>query len=92
LLYRATQEALANVRKHADAAHVEVRLSQEAGQFVLSIEDDGRGFDPDEAMRVRPGHLGLPSLRERVEMAGGFFQTESSPGAGSTIQIRVPTI
>jgi signal transduction histidine kinase len=90
LLYRATQEALANVRKHARATHVEVLLAQESGQFVLSVRDDGRGFDPDEAMQVRPGHLGLPSLREQVETARGFFRAQSSPGAGSTIEVRIP--
>jgi signal transduction histidine kinase len=90
LLYRAGQEALANAAKHAEASNAQLLLDQNDGEFLLRARDDGKGFDPEHALRVRPGHLGLPALRERIEMAGGVFRLESRPGAGSTLEVRLP--
>jgi signal transduction histidine kinase len=55
------------------------------------VTDDGRGFDPTTAMRVGPGHLGLVSMRERLEMAGGVLSVESQDRVGSTVTICTPT-
>ena len=90
LLYAAGREALANVRKHADASHVSVLLEQQGDGFSLAVRDDGKGFSPADGMRVRSGHLGLPAMRERVEMAGGSLRLESRPGAGATLEVRLP--
>jgi signal transduction histidine kinase len=90
ILYRITQEALANVRKHANASRVHVRLAQQDGGYLVRIEDDGDGFDPPEMLRSAPGHLGLSSMRERAEMAGGWCKVHSVPGSGTTVDFWVP--
>jgi signal transduction histidine kinase len=90
LLYRMAQEALSNVRKHAKAANVAVTLSEFDGRFSVRISDDGRGFDPYEALRVRPGHLGLAAMQERISTAGGTLSLTSAPGAGATVEITLP--
>jgi signal transduction histidine kinase len=101
-LYRVAQEALHNVVKHARAQTVVVRLwceeatrpadaapghlQQTAPTIYLQIEDDGIGFDTTQAF---PGHLGLRSMRERVERLGGQLQLESRPGAGTRLWARI---
>jgi signal transduction histidine kinase len=90
LLYRMAQEALANVRKHAGATTVEVTIEERAGFFSVRIADDGRGFEPAQALRVRPGHLGLASMNERIALAGGALRLSSTVGAGATVEITLP--
>lgn len=86
MLLRVAQEALANVRKHARARQVLVRLRYTEGQVGLEITDDGTGFDP-----VRPaGGYGLPGMRARVGEAGGRLEVRSSPGGGTTVSVVVP--
>ncbi len=92
LLYRMAQEALVNVRKHAAASRVRVLLDEYDAGFLVAIQDDGGGFSPTEAMRVQPGHLGLPSIRERAETAGGSLEIESLGGAGSSVEVRLPEL
>jgi signal transduction histidine kinase len=92
LLYRSAQEALANVRKHADASQVRVELSENGGGWQIAVRDNGVGFDPAEGMKVREGHLGLPSMRERLQLAGGSLEVRSRPGEGATVEIRVPEV
>ena len=89
-LYRTTQEVLTNVRKHSSATRVDVRIHEDSDGYRVVVRDDGRGFSVPEAMRVRPGHIGLPSVRARLEMLGGSLDLDSSPGAGATVQLRVP--
>jgi len=84
MLFRLVQEALFNVRKHAGASRVEVSLRMCDGSVVLSLQDDGCGFDP---ARVPSGHLGLLMMRERAETAGGRLEVESAPGRGTTIRV-----
>lgn len=84
LLFRLAQEALVNVRKHADARRVAVALTKSGGGWELMVADDGRGLDPAVALRPRPGHLGLPAMRERVEAVGGRLDL-TSPAAGGTV-------
>ncbi len=92
-LFRLTQEALNNVRKHARAKNAWVRLERIGEQMVtLCIQDDGRGFDVIQqlqAARTR-GSVGLLQMRERTERAGGIFRVESTPGIGTKIQAELP--
>jgi signal transduction histidine kinase len=86
-LFRIVQEALANVAKHAQARRVEISLTRDREGVTLRIADDGQGFDPEAP---RPGtHLGLWSMRERVEQLGGRFEVESAPGRGTKLTIIV---
>ena len=79
-LYRIAREALVNVRKHAHASKVDVLLAERDGGYFLRIRDDGRGFDAREPARVRRGHLGCQAMRERAELAGGWWRIDSAPG------------
>ena len=93
VLYRIVQEGLTNVLKHAQASKVSVILEQKPGVFVLVLEDDGVGFDPDNRVRPEGGELsglGLSSMRERVTLLGGTIAVESAPGRGSTIFVNIP--
>jgi signal transduction histidine kinase len=92
LLYRVGREALANVRNHARASRVAVRLEDDEEGFALEVSDDGRGFDPEQGLRVRPGHLGLPAMRERVEITGGRLRVESRPGGGTALRVWLPDV
>lgn len=83
---RATQEALANVRKHAGASRVDVVLAYDEDGATVSVSDDGAGFDP---AAPSPGY-GLDGLAQRVESVGGLSSVESSPGAGTRVRVRVP--
>ena len=90
VLYRAAREALTNARKHAGASRIIVVLKEQDGGFAVMVRDDGQGFAPEHALRVRPGHLGLPALRERIEIAGGSLRIDSRPGAGSEVEVWLP--
>jgi signal transduction histidine kinase len=86
-LLRIAQEALNNVRKHADAAVVRVEAGAEDGEFVLRIVDNGTGFDPD---RVPAGRVGLHSMRERAELVGATIEIISAPSDGTRVEVTVP--
>ena len=90
ILYRIAQEALTNVRKHAAAEHVRVRLSESEGGVAMEITDDGVGFQPQDALVAAPGHMGLAAMRERAEMAGGRCELHSLPGQGTTLDVWMP--
>jgi signal transduction histidine kinase len=85
VLLRAAQEALSNVRRHAAASAVVLRLSDVGGCVSMHVEDDGVGFDPADAT----GH-GLAGLRSRVAEAGGEVDVVSAPGEGTRVTVRVP--
>lgn len=89
-LYRIAQEALANVRKHADARRVSVTVEPRSGGYLVRIEDDGVGFDPASLDASRPGHLGLPAMRERAEMSGGWCRVTSEVGRGTRVEFWMP--
>ena len=89
-LFSTTQELLMNVRKHAHASRIKVSLAARGGRYVISVRDDGVGFDVAEALRPRSGHLGLAALSERLEFAGGALRIESVAGAGATVEFEVP--
>ncbi|MBN1976475.1 MAG: sensor histidine kinase [Anaerolineae bacterium] len=84
-IYRALQEALANVAQHAQARHVGTSLLREENRLTLTISDDGLGFDP-AAVDVEH-HLGIRGMRERAEMVGGTLEIESGPGQGTTVRL-----
>src|SRR5262245_24368213 len=87
-LYRVTQEALQNVARHAKASQVRVAVARDGADLVLTIGDDGHGFDLAEA-RARGG-LGLISLEERVRLVRGRFTIDTQPQLGTEIQVVVP--
>ena len=90
ILYRIAQEALTNVRKHADATEAEVLIAERDGGFLVRISDDGVGFAPDQTLLV-PGHLGLAAMRERAELAGGRIRIDSAPGTGTVVECWIPS-
>jgi signal transduction histidine kinase len=92
IAYRICQEALTNVRVHAGASRVEVRLQEAEGGLLVTVTDDGVGFEPDRAKAaLRPGHLGLTSMSERATMADGWCRVDSHPGRGTTVRFWLPT-
>jgi two-component system NarL family sensor kinase len=86
-LYRIAQEALTNVARHSGARRVTLRLVTTPDQARLSVEDDGRGFDPAQ---VSAGRYGLVGLNERARLLGGTLRLESSPGAGTRVEVVIP--
>lgn len=92
-LFRAVQEALSNVARHAGAARVAVALGADAGGAVtLTVRDDGRGLGApaDLARWERDGHLGLVGMRERLAALGGAVSLADAPGGGAELRARVP--
>jgi signal transduction histidine kinase len=89
-LYRVAQEALNNVARHSGASRVGVVLLRRRDAVTLLVEDNGNGFDPSRVEVGSRGGLGLIGMRERIALCGGSFVVESSPGAGTTIRVRIP--
>lgn len=87
-LYYIAREALCNVVRHAGAKHVDVSLTTENGQVILSIEDDGAGFDP--SVFARDETIGLRNIEERTKLLGGTFELQSSPGQGTQLTVQLP--
>lgn len=90
-LLRIIQEALANVRKHAEATHATVALSLGAGWVEARITDDGQGFDPIASARGAIPRFGLTTMRERAEAVGGVLTLETTAGHGTTVEVKLPT-
>lgn len=88
MLYRIIQEALTNVARHAQAGHIGVVLTRRPAAIAAIIEDDGIGFDVEEAART--SRLGLSGMKERAELLGGTLTIESRPGGGTTIFVEIP--
>ena len=88
-LYRIVQEALNNVAKHARAQHVSVIFERRPGELTLIIEDDGRGFDPEDE-EIRRRGMGLAGIEERTAAIGGALEVESSADRGTTLFVRMP--
>jgi signal transduction histidine kinase len=82
-LFRAAQEAISNVLKHAHATWLEIRLQGEDGRVRLTIEDNGQGFDPKATSQKEAPSWGLKIMRERIESIGGKLYIESRPGEGT---------
>jgi len=86
VVYRVAQEALSNAARHADAAHVAVKLRRDAGGVELTIADDGRGF----AFAESESGLGIGGMRERALLVEGELTIESRPDAGTTVRLTIP--
>jgi len=89
-LFRVSQEALANVGKHAHAQQVQVELVFASDGIALNIRDDGCGFEVDQVQLDPNRGIGLRNMRERLESIGGSFQVRATPGAGTLLQAKVP--
>jgi PAS domain S-box-containing protein len=88
LVWRTVREALINVVRHANAGEVAVRVKERDEQLACTVKDDGGGFDTTTPADAK--HIGIDSMRERVEGLGGTFAIESSVGNGTTIRFTVP--
>ena len=91
-IYRILQEALTNIGKHAQAGKVSVSLSHSGHEAVFSVEDDGKGFDPESAPR-KDGSLhglGLATMSGRTQQMGGNFELWSEEGKGTRITVSIP--
>ncbi|MEE1751903.1 GAF domain-containing sensor histidine kinase [Streptomyces sp. SP18CS02] len=86
---RVAQEALHNALRHAEAEHVDVSLVRSGQGALLSVTDDGKGFEP-RTVRRAGRHLGLVSMRDRAGGVGGTLTVQSEPGKGTTIEMEVP--
>jgi PAS domain S-box-containing protein len=93
-LFRVAQEALTNVRKHAQTDRVRIMLGRQNGLIELEVQDWGRGFEPTEVTNGGgPGErIGLSSMRERVALLGGALDIHSKPGVGTLVVAQVPTM
>jgi ligand-binding sensor domain-containing protein len=89
-LLRVAQEAVHNVKKHAEARKMTVQLEYEEEAIVLEVRDDGRGGAMDGAQESVLGHFGLTGMRERAEGIGGTLQVSSAPDQGTTVRLRAP--
>jgi signal transduction histidine kinase len=91
VLYRVVQEALTNVVRHAKASRVRVCIASRGGMMGMEIKDNGEGFQVEGAHFAKTSErLGLLGMRERVEMVGGTFCVDSTPGKATTIRVEIP--
>jgi PAS domain S-box-containing protein len=91
IIFRVVQEALNNIAKHSKAEWVDISLSRNEGGIELAVSDDGLGMDLESILRTcKTGSLGLTGMKERVELTGGNFTIESTPGEGTTIRAYWP--
>ncbi len=89
-VYQISREALANTFRHARAKHVEVDVEYSRDELTVRVRDDGRGMAPNIVDAGRPGHFGLPGMRERAEQMGAVLRLWSRVGAGTEVEIHVP--
>ncbi|HEX8890342.1 MAG TPA: PAS domain S-box protein [Pyrinomonadaceae bacterium] len=92
-LYRVIQEALTNVIKHSEAEFVSLILERRDNHVLAIVEDDGRGFNVEEVMNASESEhkLGILGMRERLALVFGTLEIESTPGAGTSVFVRIPT-
>jgi signal transduction histidine kinase len=86
-VFRLVQESLTNIGRHAQASNVQVSLQRQSVAYVLTVADDGRGFDPT---KIPIKSLGIQGMRERAEMLGGRLDVRSRPSEGTTIIVTFP--
>ena len=91
VLFRIAQEALANVREHAQASTAVVTLLQRDGGHAIRIADDGRGCSP-ELIESGPAGYGFASMRARIGLAGGSLSIDSVPGQGTVVEAWLPSL
>jgi signal transduction histidine kinase len=90
-VYRVAQEALTNVRKHAEADRVRLSVLAEGQHLHLEVRDWGKGFNPDEFARDY-SHVGLQGMTERATLMGGRIELKSTLGEGTSIRARFPVL
>ena len=92
-IFRAVQELLNNVERHANASHAQITLDLDSEPITVTVEDDGSGFDTSEVLsRVRAhGSSGLVTLEKRVEMIGGKIVYQSGTGRGTRVRVQIPS-
>jgi two-component system, NarL family, sensor kinase len=91
-VYRSAQEAVRNVTKHSRASSVSLDVRSFDDRIVLTVEDDGVGFDPTTiGARRAEGHVGMHVLADVVNRYGGTVNVESAPGKGTRVIVEVPT-
>ncbi len=88
LLFRVAQESVRNTQRHAHASVLAVRVTVNEESVVLTVEDDGRGFEP--SAKAAEGHVGLRLIADLAEEAGGSFAVTSKPGTGTVVCLAVP--
>ena len=88
VFFRIYQETLTNIIRHAKATRVDVRLAEESGALVLTVQDNGRGISEEEIANTRS--IGLVGMRERAMLIGGEITLQGTPGKGTTMTLRVP--
>ncbi|WP_252181492.1 sensor histidine kinase, partial [Geobacillus thermoleovorans] len=86
-VFRLVQESVQNALKHAEARHIDVKMEVTCHHLLVSVKDDGKGFDPSVK---KENAFGLIGMRERVELLGGTLDIRSKIGSGTTVFIRVP--
>lgn len=91
-VYRIVQETLTNIRKHASATKVNLRLQFQADRLLVEIRDNGKGFDLSQTLdsAIAVGHMGLLGMKQRAEMLGGEVKIRTGEGAGTTIILSLP--
>lgn len=92
VLFRIAQEALNNVKRHSEATRVKVKLEYEPQKIIMTITDNGKGFEPPERLSdlASTGKLGLTGMEERAKLLGGTLQVQSTPGQGTTVTAELP--
>ena len=90
VVLRIVQEALHNVRRHAEARRASIRVAHEDGEWVVEVRDDGRGFDVGAVAARGRRNFGLQFMRERAELIGARFEVRSRPDGGTVVRIAIP--
>lgn len=89
-LFRALQEALSNIARHADATGVHVRVAIDGGRLILTVRDDGRGLPDGDFESLAAGRMGLAGMRERALALGGSVDLSAGDGTGTELRVQVP--
>ena len=91
-IFAVVQEAMINIKKHAQAQHVWIELSVDEKRLIVIVRDDGQGFDTTklDPTKGREGSLGMINMHERAQMLGGELSIVSAPGQGTVVTLNVP--
>ncbi|MDI3298533.1 MAG: sensor histidine kinase [Bacillota bacterium] len=90
VIFRVVQEAITNVLLHARAQRVSVELHEEPDLLYVRVQDDGRGFSPEQLIGQPERSIGLAGMRERAALVGGRLEIRSRPGQGTTVELTIP--
>jgi two-component system, NarL family, sensor histidine kinase DegS len=90
VIFRGLQELLGNIRSHAQATQVEVQMDQDGERVRIAVDDNGKGFDAHTALQRKSKASGLPTLKDRMNLLGGYLQIDSQLGQGTRVVMEVP--